>query len=247
MKKIVFVLATAIGIIGPQPFAQAQGVFDMGTLTNTLSIDHVTQSERKRAQRQGSRRSASSKATISPNVSNKSSRLTLMEFPQSAALRKRNLANFVAGARRADPRNAAQIQQLFAAQDAFKLTDTWMKQYGLKSNRLADTLAVYLTTSWLVARGSNADPSKAQILGVRNQMARALTNAPAFKRVSGTGKQALADNLLLQSFLFSAYLDAAKVRSELKEQTRQMAVLSVRNSFGLDIQALKLTAQGLQA
>jgi hypothetical protein len=241
--KTTFIVATVMGLASYAPVAQAQGVFDMGILTNTLSIDHVTQSERKRASGQsGTTRSRRSTRSSTKNAGAS----TTMPFAQSATLRKQHLASFVAGVRRADPGNAAQLEKLFTSQDVFKFTDIWMKKYGLKSNNLADPLAVYFTTTWLVARGSNADPTKAQIIGVRNQMARALGNAPAFKRVTATQKQALADNLVLQSYLFSAYLEAGKTKPLLKEQSKQLAALSVQKSFGVNIKAVKLTNLGLQ-
>jgi hypothetical protein len=43
--------AIALAALVASP-AQAQGAFDMGVLTNTISQDHVTQSEAKRARQQ---------------------------------------------------------------------------------------------------------------------------------------------------------------------------------------------------
>ena len=53
-------IATFILAASPATGQDAGGVFDMGQLTGTLSTDHVTQSERARAER---RRQAASPAT----------------------------------------------------------------------------------------------------------------------------------------------------------------------------------------
>jgi hypothetical protein len=53
--SVLTALAASPALIAP---AQAQGVFDMGVLTNTISQDHVTQSEAARARRQQPTRDA---------------------------------------------------------------------------------------------------------------------------------------------------------------------------------------------
>lgn len=238
MKKSIVLLAALSWASFPSA-AKAQGVFNMGSLTNTLSMGAVVKSESERAakMRGGSARHP---------AATKSSRASLA-FTQSAALRRRNMTRFFAQVRRADPASGAEIQKSLTSQDVFGQAGRWMKRYGMKTNNVADATAVYLSSAWLAARGSNADPSNAQMLGLRKQMSDAIIATPEFRKASAAQKQELADNMILHSALLSLYIVTAKKHPALMPRVKAAAVSGARATFGFDLNALKLTSRGLQS
>ena len=245
MNRIYSIVA-AVGVLSfgmalPAPAqVQINPVFDMGALTNTLSQGALIQSERRRATRMHDHsKSSSSKQSASGGGMRGT-------FTTSESVRKRVMDSFVTKARAADPQGAAEMERVFATQKPFSVMGKWMARYGMSLNSVADAMATYAVVAWNGARGSNDDPQKAQILGVRDQFARALGSTTAFARLSDAKKQELADTLLLDALLYDASIGAAKKKPETMPQVRATIAKGALSTLKLDVNAFQLTNAGLR-
>ncbi|MEJ7710846.1 MAG: DUF6683 family protein [Pyrinomonadaceae bacterium] len=251
-RRIIMAVAFALSLTNLpnllKPVGAQEGVFDMGILTNTLSLDHLTQSERKRARDGSSLKSAMTRSVRAAETTPKLSRAprTLGTFTSSAAIRERNIASFLNTMSRIDPQNAASLEKDFATKDIFGDIGRKMETYGLKTNSVADAMAVYLVVAWKATRGSNDEGTKAQYLAVREQMARAMAEVPAVASATDANKQELADSLLLHALLIDSYVNGAKSRPALMPNVKAAVAQGARASFGFDLIAFNLTDQGLR-
>lgn len=239
-KPVIAVITLfSFGLTNPQPPIQAQGVFNMGMLTNTLSQDVSAQSERRRA----ARRRGKSRSSIRYTPQTKS---TLGTFRQSAAVRKNYVADFTAKMKAADAKDGAGMQQIFAKQNLFAMVGSKMSKYGLRTNNIADPLAMYIVTAWQGVRGRDSAPNKAQLLGVRSQIARNLAKVPSLNRLSDAEKQQWADSLLIQTFITDLAVKHAKKNPGLMAQSKADITSAARRNIGFDLNVMKLTNEGLE-
>lgn len=218
--------------------ATAQGVFDMGVLTNTVSQGAVEQSERKRG--------AALKGVLTRSVTTKNrGKATRLFFTPSVAVRKRNVADFVSRMRQIDPQNAESLEKDLATKDIFGALDKKLAGYEMKASSLTDALTVYVIVAWEGVHGSNDDPQKTHVLAVRGQMARALGGVPALASAPDAKKQELADAFLLQALLIDSYIAGAKKTPEQMPKVVSAIATGTRSSLGFDLTTLKLTGSGL--
>ncbi|TRW17353.1 DUF6683 family protein [Glacieibacterium frigidum] len=214
--------------------ASAQGVFDMGALTNTLSMDANTQSERARAQRQGKPDPLAKSPAARPDT----------RFTPSPAVRKRVFATIVAKTRAVDPKAADELQKMFAARDPIAGIERDLAPMGLRTNDALDATTTYLTTAWFATRGRDDTPSRAQINGVRNQLARSI--GPTIAASSPAAKQELSDVMFVQAMLVAQSATAAKATPALREKVAAATAQGARATFGFDLRKMSLTAAGLR-
>lgn len=167
-------------------------------------------------------------------------------FRPNTDVRRRNLAQFVARTRAADPRGAAELERLFATTDLIGDIGKALAPYGLKTNDVADAVAVYIVTAWYGVRGRDDDPSRAQLTAVRGQMANALASTPQFASATDAQKQELAEAMLIQAALVSATVAGAEPQPARLEQVKQAVAQGAEATFGIDLRRLQLTDQGLQ-
>jgi hypothetical protein len=182
--------------------ASAQGVFDMGALTSTLSIDHVTQSENARAS--GVRSADISRITGQQLSGSIKRRYTPDDtrFRPSQKNRESNLAQIVRQTAAIDPEGAKKMQALFAVVDVIAEIGKGIAPYGLRTNNVADAYTVYWMTAWQAANQDNSDFMQAQVAAVRQQSADILMTTVAFVGSSDQLKQELADTTLCKRRLF---------------------------------------------
>lgn len=168
------------------------------------------------------------------------------QFHSNFAVRKRNLAQFVAKLRAVDPQSAGRLQQTFAKSDPIAAIAPGLRRYGLRTDDVADAAAAYLVTAWYGARGRNDDPSQAQVRGVREQMRLAMLSVPAFVSASDAAKQQMAEAMLVQMMIADALVTSAKGKPA--EMTKVKAAIGqgARSSFHLDLVKMKLTESGLR-
>jgi hypothetical protein len=247
--KVRFLVAATLAACGLAVTpARAQGVFDMGALTNTLSLDGVTKSEKKRAAgKGGSMKDAIAGSLGAEKSGSPKTGESVGKFAYSPEVRKKSVANFVGAIRKLDPTGADRVEKEFATKDVLGMVGQKMTEYGLKPNSLADSLAVYLIVAWKAARGTNDDATKAEYQAVRDQMANALVSVPALAEATDAQKQELSDALLLQALLVDAAVTAAKGNAEQMEKVKSGIAGGVRQNFGLDLNALKLTDAGFRS
>ena len=126
----------------------AQGVFDMGALTNSLSQSAVIQSETARA-----RTSQIFRPRAQAPQSQAVDRAAFVYHP-NMTVRKRNMARIVERLRRVDPAGAVDLQRTFATRDLIAEIDRLMRPVGLNPDNVADAIATYLVTTYCGVRGS---------------------------------------------------------------------------------------------
>jgi hypothetical protein len=218
-------IKTIVLLLMPIAPATAQGVFDIGVLTNTLSIDTSPSANTKKA------------PTVSANK---------LSFQFSDNVRKQYLTQFLTTIRANNSAVARDIENILLSTDAIDRLRSKMKSAGLKSNNIADVYAVYWTKAWLGSRGRNKDLSALQIIAVRNQVAKAMLSNPALLAKTDAQKQELAEALFIQSALIPAFIESTKSDPVQLAQTK-IAIAQGAKGFGLDLDKVNLTSQGFQS
>jgi hypothetical protein len=229
IKKSFICLSLCLGVSVAPP-AAAQGVFDMGTLTNTISTTANTQAEQKRA----------GQAIATPSAA----AISALNYSPSLDIRRQNIAKFVAGLKAMNPDAVAQMEQLFAQVNVIDEMGKAIAPYGLKTSNIADAYTVYFMTAWMSANGRTDDNTNEQVAGTRQMAVNALTASPEIGKLSDADKQSFAEALLIQAMMFDAMTEAvaadpaglAKVKGDVKAGAKEM---------GIDVDAFKLTPTGL--
>ena len=168
-------------------------------------------------------------------------------FKSNFAVRKRNLAQFVAKIRADDPKSAASLQSAFAKSDPIAAIAPALRRYGLRTDDVADAAAAYVVTAWYGVRGRNDDPPRSQVKGVREQMRRTMLSIPSFARASDATKQQLAEAMFVQMMIADAAVTAAKGKPALMAKTKAAINRGARSTLHLDLTKFKLTDKGLQS
>jgi hypothetical protein len=166
-----------------------------------------------------------------------------LTYTPSLEQRRRNLARFVAAARKRDPQTAGRLERLFASQDVIGQINRQIAPYGFRTNDVADAYAAWWLNAWLASRGRTDDATPRQIAAVRGQAAEALGSLPQMQTASDGVKQELAEAYLVQCAWIGGYLDRAKGNPE---QMRRVgdAVREGARAAGLDLASLELTNGG---
>lgn len=252
MKKPLLLVALALCAALCRPTVWAQEL-NLGPLIDPsvgahaaaqqAVIDDINKGRKARPQGGRVRGTRAVKERGSRSVSSGSTR-----FVVSRTTRKQLLTNWVARARAVDPKGAVKFEQLLAARDPIDALKPIMAQrYGLRPDDVADAMAVYLTSAWYGARGSNQNAPRSLVRATRAQMHRALLSNPKFASASNATKQNLAESLLIQVYEDDAAITRGKKNpaemARAKSIIRQVAL----KTFKLDMTKLKLTSQGLRA
>jgi len=225
-------------VLAPLP-AVAQGVFDMGALTNSLSQGAIIQSETARAR---------TSRIFTPQAGASQSRAvdkTALLYQPSPTTRKRNMAQIVERLRRVDPAGAADLQRTFASRDPIAEMERVMRPVGLNPNNVADAVATYLVTAYYGVRGST-EGEPAEFKAVSAQVGRALSADPAFTDASDAVKQELAESMLIQAVLANQAVQAAQKQPSAMPAIKAAISKGTRSSFGMDLMRVRLGADGLR-
>lgn len=245
MARLALLLFSGMTLAISQP-AAAQ-VFDMGSLTATLSVDHVTQSERQRA-----RSGRSSMAPVgqrlslrplsSADIAKVNGTASSLRYSPSLQRRQANYRQFVERSRRADPSGVAGLQATLRT-DPIRQMDASLGKFGLRTSNVADAYAVYLVEAWEAAHGASGEPSRAQAQAVRAQAADAILRRPEFAGASDAEKQEFAEALLIQAYLIgSAKYQARSNPAQLRAIAN--AVRQGARATGIDLDSMTLTDSG---
>jgi hypothetical protein len=237
MRKIVLGILITF-VLGPFP-ALAQGVFDMGVLTNTLSQGALVQSETARARTRQIFRPQTG-VPRSPAVD----RAALL-YRSDIGERKRNMAQIVERLRRVDPAGAADLQRTFASRDLIAEIGGVMRPVGLDPNNVADAIALYLVTAYYGVLGSTeGEPS--ELKAVSAQVGRALSADPTFTSASDAAKQEIAESMLVQAVLADQAVQAAQKQPSAMPAIKAAIGQGTRSSFGMDLTRVRLGPDGLR-
>ena len=218
--------------------AAAQGAFNMGMLTNTLSQGGSTQSESARASTSSVFRSLA-RAPRSAAVNR-----AAITYQPSSAVRQRNMQGFVTRLRRVDPKSAADLQRTFARRDVVAEIGGAMRPVGLNPNNVADAMAMYLVAAWYGVRGS-VDSKPADYKAVSAQMARAISTTPGFANASDALKQEIAESMLVQALLVDQAVQAAQKQPSAMPSIKAAIAKGARAAFGFDVTRMRLGPNGL--
>ncbi|TDT96648.1 hypothetical protein DFO45_1843 [Azorhizobium sp. AG788] len=245
MRRFVRVAALAAPLIWGGP-AGAQVVDGWGwsiiipSITGTdvlgLHLRDLRRQDEERARRAAQGQAAAPRSQPAVDTA-------VLRYTPSKARRAANLAGMVEKTRASDPAGAADLQKLFAEGDIIASIDARLRPQGLRVDDLGDAFAVWWTTVWAAARGSNDTPPPRTVNAVRRQAAEALSGADGIRTATDAQKQELAEALLVQAVLIDGAVDQAKGNPA---QMRQVsaAARKMAGGMGLDVGAMQLTEKG---
>ncbi len=151
--------------------------------------------------------------------------------------------------RRHSPDAAAELERDTRAHNyAVEAFNALVGEYGYSDRNLADIAAAHLIVNWIVAHDAE-DPSRRQYASIQAQFRSGLLGDSTLRGYDDAKKQTIADDLLLRCIILAA------VRAELRRQPdsdAQRAALAkatredARESGGIDLDALELTAEGFR-
>ena len=167
-------------------------------------------------------------------------------YRPNLAVRRRTVANWMAKTRAANPQVAANLQRDLRGRDPIAALSANIGRYGLRTDDLADVMAVYLVSSWQGIRGEMNDPPLAPVRAARAQMHRVLLSNRRFSSASNATKQQLADALLLQMVVDDQSLRVAKGNPALIARTKNTIRQNTLSVFKIDLSKMKLTNQGFR-
>lgn len=235
MRKLMIL---AVAMTSATPLA-AQGVFNMGMLTNTLSQGSGDSPAVSSARSDGAFRSMlrPSRGPVRVNPAS-------FTFRPDMAERKRNMAGIVGAVRRADPAGADGLAAVLRQQDLIAAINRELPRAGLRANSVPDAMAYYLVTAWYGVRGST-DSKPADFRAVRDQFARAVGTTPGFSQLGNAGRQRLAESMLMQGMIADKAVRDAQGNPGQLRPIRSALNAGARQTFGFDLTQLRLGANGL--
>lgn len=172
-----------------------------------------------------------------------------LSFTPSPERRKRNYASFVAKLRTADPAGAAQLAGEFARSDMIQAIGGRIAPYGLRTDNVADAMALYIETAAEAVSGKALAPDAGRLQALKAQMARAAGATAALRNATDAQKQELAEALLVQAALLGSASEAARAAAapDRVRAVGEAAAQGARATLGIDLHRMTLTAQGLVA
>lgn len=167
-----------------------------------------------------------------------------LNFKVSPAVRRKVIDTFVGEITAASPESGAEWEKLFTGADVFTEIDKQMKtMFGLSSTNVADVWAVYWSYAWLMTQSRTDDPTRAQVVGLRDQFRPLLLALPAVAGLNDAQKQEMAESLLLQTVLFGALAEAWKDDPASRDEFGQ-GLQQGTAELGLDLGQVELTQKG---
>ncbi len=194
-------------------------------------------------QSQSPTKPADKQAAPAPNPAPDPAKFKYVPSPER---RKKNLAQFVAKSRAADPQGAASLEALFAQGDIIERLRPELAKHGLDVNNVADAYVLWWINAWQASRGINDDVSPLTVVAVRKQVMASLTGTTGFGAADDATKQEMAESLIIQSILLSAAVDQSKGKPDQMKAVQSAATQGARG-MGLDLSAMNLTEGGFVA
>lgn len=195
----------------------------------------------KHARRQIGARIAQRRPTSTASV-----RPAQFAYKPSGAVRRQVYARAIAQTQKTSPSEAPKLRDALVSGKVARETAGYLARYGMSATNLADTTALYLATAWYATRGSDADPSRVQMIGLRNQVAATFATLPGFARASDAAKQELSEANIIQAAFAGNVATAAAKDRKFAAMARPAVAKGVMNLYGLNLLKLNLTSQGLR-
>lgn len=168
-------------------------------------------------------------------------------YRPNLSVRRRTVATWMAKTRAANPQIAANLKRDLRGRDPIVAISSNIGRYGLRTDDLADVVAVYLVSSWQGMRGEVNDPPLAPMRAARAQIHRVLSSNRRFASASNATKQQLAESLLLQMVVDDQSVRLAKGNPAQMARAQSSIRQNVIRVLKIDLAKMKLTNQGLRA
>lgn len=181
-----------------------------------------------------------------PAQANPAAVLARTAFQPSAAVRQQAYARAVAVIGRASPEDGARLRTALSSGQIRTAAARYLGNYGMSPNNLVDTTALYLASAWFAAHANGGDPTPAQMKGLRRQVALTYSTMPRVLAASSAAKQELAEANIIQAVIAGALANQAAADPKIRGTVRTSVSGAVRETYGLDLTRLNLTAQGLR-
>jgi hypothetical protein len=225
MRKFAQTLILSVGLFSVSP-AQAQGVFDLGALTNSVAKTSETQ--------------ATSGKTAAPISA---AAIASFNYTPSMERHAANKKKWLDGLKQLNPEVGAQFETGLANVDLVEEVGKAIAPLGLRTDNLADAYAIYFISAWMGANGRTDTNTKEQVAGVQKIAQSALASTPAATKLTDAQKQEMAEGFIIQTAMNELMLQAAtdpaamtKVKAEIKAGAKEM---------GIDTDMFTLTPTGL--
>jgi hypothetical protein len=228
----------------PAAAQDIQGVFDMGLLTQSLSIDAVTQEERARAARQNGG-AAAARSPVGGAIASQAN-ASALRFAISPSRRQANIATFINDVAASNPQVRDNLRRAFVQNDFFGEVEPPLRQaFGMSLNNVADNAALWLATSWAASNDFEGDLTRAQFDGLRRQFSSTFLRNARLSALDDAGKQEMADHFLLKAMWIDMSVDAYKADPRKRAAYRFSVIETARRDMGIDFTTLNLTDSGL--
>lgn len=239
----------ALGLmsLGVPSRAQDYGVFNMGMLTNTLSMDAITQSEAKRAKAMG--QDSGIRRAPSITTTKKAPRVNVnTNYRAQPEVTARVKAQYVRYVAKMSPDAGRKVASDMKRYDPTKIWAGIVAEDGLKPYDLADSLTGYYVLNWLIAN-KRTGVSRPSVANVRRQFKTILLSNASAARLSNAKKQEMAEilnlNFLYQQKMFTQAI--ATKNQTLLQNLSNAASSRFRSDMKLDPRKLKIGSAGFQA
>lgn len=215
------IVISAISMTAP---VDAQ-VFDMGALTATLSIDHVTQSEEDKGSQETHPTTPATSGT---------QRASILSYTVSQSRRQNNQKRFLSSMGVGE--EASQI-------DFVEQVDKAMRPMGLRADNVADALAVWWIASWKAVNRKKVEEDVTLYAAVKRQASNKMMRLTFLSSANDAQKQEMAEYFLMQALSINAKIEAASGNA-IQQVELSKVINQDAKARGLDLTAMDLTEQG---
>ena len=210
------------------PWAATAQVFDMGGLTNTLTIPTDG----------GARKPVAGGMTARKPIPAGDIRLSYTPTPE---IRRAALAGYLARIRQKSPDNAQVMAAQFARNDYTKVYHDLIAGSTIRENDAVDVVTAYTLLGWQIANEVRNGISDRQFEGVRRQMAPPLAANPRI--ADPRNRASLGEEMkLMYITVLAGWQSAAKDGSS--KACSDGITATFKQQSGRDLRALKLTDAG---
>ncbi len=244
-RKAIYtsVLALAVTLVPMSARAQFPTVtFNLAAPTAMNTMMRSVRDHNAVRSPRGETRFATPSARGAPPSAAQSARLT---YTPSLAVRKRNMAQFIAQTRAVDPAIAANLQAESSKRDLIVYIGAKIRPIGFSPDSVADTYALWWIEVWQAAHGVYDAPTPAIIRAVKRQAASAMLATPSLVAASDATKQELAEAFMIQVIGIETTMGEAKGNAEATRQAAADARMGA-STMGLDLDAMRLTENGFE-
>lgn len=242
MRSMIRIMAIGTVLAVSVSPVSAQGVFDMGVLTNTVSIPRGASAPARTAR---SVYSPGERAiSVLPNAFGRGAApagAARLSYSSTPALRRQALDGYLARASRQYPEAARVMSAQFAKHDYAAVYRSLIGGTGLRDNDAADAVTAYTVLGWQIANGYTDNLPPARIVAARRQIAAALAANPQLS--SPATRPALGEEMKLLMVTLHAGWQSAQREGNLSRYADGVARL-FRTQSGRDLRSLTLTDAG---